>query len=189
MAGSLVQVDTFTVSTAVSSIIIGGGTDSSSGIDFEINTDDVYMLAYSNVGTETDGRNVAVRVTKTDGSGGGSADTTANYDYAYKVLNAGASFSNANFPNENEWTYMFVDNVGTGTSETASGIAYLYNFNSASEFSFITAEMVEVNLTPVTKGNMGGGVHTVASASDGLYFFDDAGGNIASGTFTLYKVV
>ena len=82
MAGQLVQVDTFTVSTAVSSIIIGGGTDSSSGIDFEINTDDVYMLAYSNVGTETDGRNVAVRVTKTDGSGGGSADTTANYDYA-----------------------------------------------------------------------------------------------------------
>ena len=106
-----------------------------------------------------------------------------------KVLNAGASFSNSNFTNEDEWTYMFVDNVGTGTSETASGIAYLYNFNSASEFSFVTVEMVEVNLTPDTKGNMGGGVHTVASASNGLYFFDDAGGNIASGTFTLYKVI
>jgi len=188
MAGSLVQVDTFTVSTAVSSIIIGGGTDSSSGIDFEINTDDVYMLAYSNVTTSTDGRNVAVRVTKTDGSGGGSADTTSNYDYAYKVLNAGASFSGAGFENISSWLYLFVDNVGTGTSETANGIAYLYNFN-ASEYSFVTVDMVEVNLTPHSRGNQGAGVHTVASASNGLYFFDDAGGNIASGTFTLYKVI
>ena len=173
MAGQLVQVATNTVTSAVANVSLVG-----------INTDDVYMLAYSNVGTVTNGRNVCVRVTKS-----GSADTTANYDYAYKVFNASSSFGSAGFTNENEWQYLFVDNVGTGTSETASGIAYLYNFNSASEFSFITAEMVEVNLTPHTRGNIGGGVHTVASASDGLHFFDDAGGDIASGTFTLYKVV
>jgi hypothetical protein len=169
----LVQVATNTVTSAVSSVTLTG-----------IDSDDVYMLAYSNVGTVTNGRNVSVRVTKS-----GSADTTANYDYAYEVLNAGGSFSGAGFTNENEWTYLFVDNVGTGTSETASGIAYLYNFNDSSEYSFITVDMVEVNLTPDSKGNQGGGVHTVASASNGLYFFDDAGGNIASGTFTLYKVV
>lgn len=169
----LVQVATNTVSSAVSSVTLTG-----------IDSDDVYMLAYSNVGTSSDGRNVCVRVTKS-----GSADTTANYDYAYKVLNASSSLGQYGTTNENEWTYLFVDNVGTGTSETANGIAYLYNFNSASEFSYITAEMVEVNLTPHSRGNMGGGVHTVASASDGLHFFDDAGGNIASGTFTLYKVV
>ena len=173
MAGQLVQVATNTVTSAVSSVTLTG-----------IDSDDVYMLAYSNVGTSNDGRNVCVRVTKS-----GSADTTANYDYAYKVLNASSSFGQASFPNENEWQYLFADNVGTGTSETANGIAYLYNFNSASEYSFITAEMVEVNLTPDTRGNIGGGVHTVASASDGLYFFDDVGGNIASGTFTLYKVI
>ena len=190
MAGSLVQVDTYTLTSAASSVTLGGGTDSSSGIDFEINTDDVYMLAYSNVGTETDGRNVAVRVTKTDGSGGGSPDSSANYDYAYKVFNASSSYSNGGFENHTDWKYLFVDNVGTGTGEKAHGIAYLYNFNSSSEYSFITVEMVEINLTPVSRGNMGGGAHTVASASNGLYFFDDAGGNIASGsTFTLYKVV
>lgn len=189
MAGNIVQVDTYTLTSAASSVIIGGGTDSSSGIDFEINTDDVYMLAYTNVGTETDGRNVSVRVTKTDGSGGGSADSTANYDYAYKVLNAHSAFSSGDFPNENEWQYLFVDNVGTGTGEKANGIAYLYNFNSSSQYSFVTVKMAEQNLTPHTRGNIGGGVHTVASASNGLYFFDDAGGNIASGTFTLYKVI
>jgi len=186
MAGNLVQVDTYTLTSASSSVIIGGGTDSSSGIDFEINTDDVYMLAYSNVTTSTDGRNVAVRVTKTDGSGGATVDATANYDYAYKVLNSTATYGDAPFDDENEWTYMFVDNVGTGTSEMAFGTSYLFNFPNASEYSFITAEMVEMNLTPIAKGNMGGGVHTVASASNGLYFFDDAGGNIASGEFKLY---
>jgi len=188
MAGNLVQVDTYTLTSASSSVIIGGGTDSSSGIDFEINTDDVYMLAYSNVTTSTDGRNVAVRVTKTDGSGGGSADTTSNYDYAYKVLNASDTFGGAGFENISSWLYLFVDNVGTGTSETANGIAYLYNFN-ASEYSFVTVDMVELNLTPDARGNVGAGVHTAASASDGLYFADLSGGNIASGTFTLYKVV
>jgi hypothetical protein len=185
MAGSLIKIDEFTISSAVASVTLGGGSSGSSGLNASIDsTYDVYMLTYSNVGTSSDGRNVCVRVTKS-----GSADTTANYDYAYKVLNASSSFSNASFTNENEWTYLFVDNVGTGTSETASGTAYLFNFANASEFSFITAEMVEVNLTPNTKGNMGGGVHTVASASDGLHFFDDAGGNIASGTFTLYGLI
>lgn len=169
----LVQVATHTVSSATASFNLTG-----------IDSDDVYMLAYSNVGTVTNGRNVCVRVTKS-----GSPDTTANYDYAYNVFNASSGVGKAGFTNENEWTYLFVDNVGTGTSEKANGIAYLYNFNSASEFSYITAEMVEVNLTPHSRGNMGAGVHTVASASDGLHFFDDAGGNIASGTFTLYKVV
>jgi hypothetical protein len=37
-------------------------------------------------------------------------------------------------------------------------------------------------------GNMGGAVHTVASASDGMCFAG-ASGNLTSGTFTLYRVV
>ena len=48
MAGSLAQVDTFTISSALSEVIIGGGSSSTSGIDFAINTDDVYMLTYIN---------------------------------------------------------------------------------------------------------------------------------------------
>ena len=38
-------------------------------------------------------------------------------------------------------------------------------------------------------GFQGGAVHTVASASDGLHFFNGSSANITSGTFTLYKVV
>ena len=171
--GKLVQVATETVTSAVASVTLTG-----------IDSDDVYMVAYNNVTPSTDVRSISLRVTKS-----GTNDSTANYDYAYKVLNSSSSFGNGAFTNDNEFQYLVVDSVGTGTSESANGIIYLYNFNSSSEYSFVTAEVTEVNSSATTRGNQGGGVHTVASASDGVYFFDTAGGNIASGTFTLYKVV
>ena len=173
MARQLIQVATETVTSAVASVTLTG-----------IDSDDVYMVAYNNVTPSTDARSISLRVTKS-----GSNDSTINYDYAYKVLNSASTFSNAAFTNDTEWQYLVVDNVGTGTSESANGIIYLYNFNSSSEYSFVTAEVTEVNLSATARGNQGGGVHKVASASDGVYFFDTQGGNIASGTFTLYKVV
>ena len=170
---SLVQVDTETVTSAVASVTLTG-----------IDSDDVYMVAYNNVTPSTDARSISLRVTKS-----GSNDSTSNYDYAYKVLNSSSGFGNGAFTNDTEWQYLVVDNVGTGTSESANGIIYLYNFNSSSEYSVVTAEVTEVNSSAIARGNQGGGVHTVASASDGVYFFDTQGGNISSGTFTLYKVV
>lgn len=65
---------------------------------------------------------------------------------------------------------------------------YLYNFNNSSEFSFVTREQVSLSFVPQLQGVMGGGVHTVASASDGVNYFM-ASGNLTGGTFTLYKVV
>ena len=158
MAGALILVDEFTISSPVSAVTIGGGSSGSSSYNFAIDsTYDVYQLVYNNVTTSTDGRNVAVRVTKTDGSGGGSADTTSNYDYAYKVLNASDTFGGAGFENISSWLYLFVDNVGTGTSEKAFGTSYLFNFHNASEYSFITADMVEMNLTMIKNMMVTGG--------------------------------
>ena len=173
MAGKLVQVATETVTSAVASVTLTG-----------IDSDDVYMVSYNNVTPSVDARSISLRVTKS-----GTADTTSNYDYAYKVLNSSGSFGNAGFTNDTEWQYLVADNIGTNTSESANGIIYLYNFNSSSEYSFITAEVTEVNSSTTSRGNQGSGVHTVASASDGVNWFDTAGGNIASGTFTLYRVV
>ena len=169
----LVQVATNTVTSAVASVTLTG-----------IDSDDVYMLAYNNVTPSTDARSISLRVTKS-----GTADTTSNYDYAYKVLNSASSFGNGAFTNDTEWQYLVADSVGTGTSESANGIIYLYNFNSSSEYSFITSEVTEVNSSTTSRGNQGGGVHTVQSSSDGVFWFDTAGGNIAGGTFTLYRVV
>jgi len=173
MSGSLIKIDEEIVTSAVASVTLGGSDWDSSY--------DVYMVKYNNVTPSVDARSISLRVTKS-----GTADTSANYDYAYKVLNSASSFGNGAFTNDTEWQYLVADSVGTGTSESANGILYLFNFNNASEYSFITAEVTEVNSSATARGNQGGGVHTVASASDGVHWFDVDGGNIASGTFTLY---
>ncbi len=169
----LLQVATNTVTSAVASVTLTG-----------IDSDDVYMVAYNNVTPSTDARTISLRVTTS-----GTADSDSEYDYAYMVLNSSSSFGKAGFTNDTEWQYLVADSVGTSTSESANGIIYLYNFNSSSEYSFITAEVTEVNSSTTTRGNQGGGVHTVAETNDGVSFFDTQGGNIASGTFTLYKVI
>ena len=85
-------------------------------------------------------------------------------------------------------TELFVNTqtaMGTGTGETLQGVRYLFNFNNASEYSFVTMEMVFRDFDGSARGGQGGGVYTVAEAHNGVnYFF--ASGNIASGTFTLY---
>ena len=173
MAGSLIKLEEVNVTSAVASVTLGDDKWDTSY--------DVYMVRYNNVQPATDNRSISVRVTES-----GTPNTTANYDYAYKALISTGSFGNGAFTNSTSWQYIAADGVGTGTSESANGIIYCFNFNNASEYSFITLEMTELNWQPIARGNQGGGVHTVASASDGLYFFDTQGGNIASGTFTLY---
>ena len=169
MAGSLIKIDEEIVTSAVASVTLGGSDWDSSY--------DVYMVKFNNVQPDTDIVSFTARLTVS-----GSPDTSSNYDRAMKELRADGAFNNYS----GNYSAMFLDGAGTGTSELVNGIAYLFNFNNASEYSFITAEVTEINSSADARGNQGGGVHTVASASDGVYFFDTAGGNIASGTFTLY---
>ena len=170
MAGKLVQVATNTVSSPVSSVTLTG-----------IDSDDVYMIAMNNVVPVNNAVNLKSRVTKS-----GTADTTSNYDVAGKQLRADTTFSNSSSTNSDNWLIHF--NQGNLTGEANNIIYYLYNFNSSSEYSFITFEETGFDSNPKLVGNQGGAVHTVASASDGVHFYM-SGGNIASGTFTLYKVV
>ena len=167
--GKLVQVATTTVTSPVSSVTLTG-----------INTDDVYMLAYSGMTCSVDTQQNVFRVTKS-----GTPDTTLNYDYTYKILYAGTTFGNSYASNQNAVTSTF---QGTGTGEATNGILYLYNFNSSSEYSFATIEDVSLNFVPYGECRQGGFVHTVASASDGIHLFMGSG-NITGGTFTLYKVL
>ena len=116
----------------------------------------------------------------------GTAQTDSEYDIARKNLLTYASFSNTGNVNENKLNF---GNFGTGTSETHQGIFYLYNFNSASEYSFLVIDELHMMADPNNLyGTSGGAVHTVASASDGFSWVP-ASGNLTSGTFTLYKVV
>ena len=164
----LIQVATNTVSSAVSSVTLTG-----------IDSDDVYMVAYSNAFMSSDGARLRVRFTV-----GGSADTSSNYDSARKDMYANQSFYNSSGANG---TYLNGFSLGTTNPESSKGLYYLYNFNDSSEYSFVTIELQETNNAGENAGLVGGAVLTVAQATDGIQFYASTG-NIASGTFTLYKV-
>ncbi len=169
MAGSLIKIDEEIVTSAVASVTLGGS-------DWD-NSYDVYKVTVNNFIPVSDNVSAYMRITKS-----GSADTTSNYDYGYKDLKAYTTFSNTSSTNQDKLNF---GNTGTGGSEGVNTIMYLFNFNSSSEYSFGTEETSMLISNQNLRGQQGGFVHTVASASDGVQFFFSSG-NIASGTFTLY---
>ena len=159
MSGSLIKIDEEIVTSAVASVDLGGANWDSSY--------DVYMVKLYNLeqsGT-TDVR-LKARILKSDNS----ADSTANYDYAYKGLRTGAGFDNLADTNQTEFTnltYLFRGSTSYG----ANAIFYLFNFNNASEYNFITVEGNGYGYDgSELMGAMGGGVHTVAQVGKGLQF-------------------
>lgn len=169
MAGKLIQVATETITTPTASFNIGG-----------IDDDSVYMLAISNANVASQNNDIFMRVGTSS-----SADTSNNYDYASKNLYTGG-FINNNATNESYWSNVFINMQSTLGNGNA--IIYLYNFYNSSEYSFVTFDNVHL-YTGGTHiyGVQGGGIHTVASSQTDVYL--GYGGNITSGTFTLYKVV
>ena len=170
MAGSLIKIDEEIVTSAVASVTL-------TGID---STYDVYMVRYNNVRPTTDDKDLFCRVTVS-----GTADSSAEYDYAYKQLRADTTFANTASSNETSWRLEFAIGNVAG-EEMANAVMYLFNFNNASEYSFMTLEgsnrLQGQNLLAET----GGGVQTESQACDGLEFFWEASSTFASGTFTLY---
>ena len=167
---SLVQVATNTVTSAVASVTLTG-----------IDSDDVYMVAINNYTPVSDAVDPVTRVTVS-----GTAQSTSNYDRAIKILKANTSFGDVTGTNRSSFDVL--TGAGTGTGEQNNAILYLYNFNSSSEYSFITVENTARNASGNHFGSQGGAVYTVTEAHDGISF-SLSSGNIASGTFTLYKVV
>jgi hypothetical protein len=169
MAGSLIKIDEEIVTSAVATVTL-------TGID---STYDVYMVKYNNVQPETDIQNLNVRFTVS-----GTADSSSNYDYAFKKLRTDIAFNTLTATNQDKLRTSATP-TGTSASEVNNGLMYLFNFNNASEYSFITEEETMRSYTGLLIGNQGGGVLTVAQACDGIQFFFESG-NIDSAVFTLY---
>tara|TARA_R100001594_G_scaffold105470_2_gene140040 strand:- start:1309 stop:1800 length:492 start_codon:yes stop_codon:yes gene_type:complete len=161
----LVQVATSTLTSSASTIAVNG-----------IDDDSVYMLACHNLIPDSTNAELKIRVNKSS-----SAQSDSEYDYAFKILST-SSFNTRTGTNQDE--VYFIDNIHT---YGGNAIAYLYNFNSSSEYSFGTVESV-ANVSNQQLGNTGGWVHTVASASNGVTLHLNTG-SFNSGTVTLYKVI
>jgi len=171
----LVQVATNTVTSSVSSVTLTG-----------IDTDDVYMLAVSNCIPVTNGQDGQLRVTKS-----GTAQSDSKYSFAFKGLRTDTTFSNLSSINSSKWTYPIgwsTRNTSAEAGVSGNAIIYLYNFNSSSEYSFASVDTV-TKYSGGSLGVQGGGVHTVASASDGINFQWSTGNIDVGAVFTLYKVI
>ena len=173
MAGSLIKIDEEIVSSAVASVTLGGASWDSSY--------NVYKVIHSNVTGTVDDTHLRLRVLKASDS---SPDTSSNYDEAAKLLRADTTFSNSSSTNQ-DFLRIQATGTGTATGEVTNCVYYLFNFNNASEYNFLTNEETQLSSTGTLFGSQGGGVSTVAQASNGLSLFMNSG-NIASGTFTLY---
>lgn len=170
MAGSLIKIAETTLSSPTASAVL-------TGID---STFDVYKFVISNVQPATDNKNMIFHITKS-----GSADTTANYARAGKLLYANTTFGNDAGAGGTSTTFAF--SIGNASGETANAVLYLFNFAQASEYSFFTAESSWLDANGVLNSFQGGGVHTVASASDGVSITIESGININAGAkFSLY---
>ena len=170
MAGSLIKIDEEIVTSAVASVTL-------TGID---STYDVYMVKANNVIPVTDATFLYSRFTVS-----GSPDSSSNYDKATKKLRTDTTFSNISSTNQDHLRISSAG-IGTGTSETDNIILYLFNFNNSSEYSFVTIEESMLSNTAGLRGDMGGGVLTVAQACDGIQFFMSSGNIDTGSSFTLY---
>lgn len=170
MAGSLIKIDEEIVTSAVASVTLGGANWDSSY--------DVYVVKVNNVVPDTDSQNFRMRFLASS-----SEDISANYDFAAKQFRTSTTFGNT--ATTNQTSFDRLTTLGTATGEQANSIFYLFNMNNASEYSFMTCEMSVFSNSAQLQGKQGGGVLTVAQATNGVSFFP-ASGNIVSGTFTLY---
>ena len=123
--GKLIQVNTATVTVSTPSVTLTG-----------IDSDDVYMVTVANASPVNDNQLFIARVTVS-----GTPQSTANYDYAYKDLDSTTTFINSSGTNVTYWKNHRA--IGNSTGEMANAIYYLYNFNSSSEYSFITVEATD----------------------------------------------
>jgi len=165
------------------SLIASGSEVQSVKLESCITTDDVYMLV---------GNNIIV-----GGAGGicdiqplvdSTIDTTSNIDIAWINLNSSGSFQK--FGNANQDIWRVTDGMNL-TPYATNFIMYLYNWNSSSEYAFITMEVTSHNGSNL-RGYQQGGVKTETTSFNGVEIHTNqtGGGGFQAGTqFTLYKVV
>ena len=173
---ALVQVNTATVSGTPSSFAIDG-----------IDSDDVYVVVGSGLHIAVDTAYLYVRVTK-DVGGTTTAQSASNYNYATREFKTNGAFGTLAYTGR---TNMYFANSPLGNETGANSNIYytLYNFNSASEYSYMTVSENCFNSTiNSSAGAMGGFVYKVNEAHNGISIIGDAT-TLNGGTLTLYKVV
>ncbi len=117
MAGSLVQVATNTVTSAVSSVQLIGTT-----------TDDIYKVVTSGIST------VGTAATDINGrfiNSSGSIVTTSSYDYAHFVLYTDGTTGNVADDDDDKFKRIFGDSADQAPEDTGSVVWFFNPYNSS----------------------------------------------------------
>tara|TARA_R100001163_G_scaffold6240_1_gene7073 strand:+ start:501 stop:1028 length:528 start_codon:yes stop_codon:yes gene_type:complete len=173
MAGSLILLDEETVSSGVSSVTLGASDWDSSY--------DVYMVTVSNMQIQTNNTQIRMRFLA-----GGTPQSTTNYDYAYKVLKTGGSYAD---DSSTQPAFILTYNGGSNLTDARFNMnAYLFNMNTAADYSYATHEVSAVkNGGTDLESKQGGGVYLVTEAHNGVEMLCYSG-NIEGGEFKLYGI-
>ena len=186
MAGAFEIVDEYDVTSLTSSVILGGGSSGSSGLNVSIDsTYDTYFVTGSGVVMNLGNQIYARWVVS------GSEDTTANTkQWAQRAMLSNTS-NEYRFYTQN-YTEITLQN-GVQAGENSAFILYLNCFPESSVGGMITVFSVTDQYgSPVGTGNrvwnrLGGAGDMTKQASDGIKIFTND--NFAAGTFRLFGFV
>ena len=171
MAGSLIEIQKVTVSSAVSGVTL-------TGID---STYDVYKLVINNLTPSTINADVYLQVTE-----GGSVSADSDYDEVAKQFRTDTTFSNLTDRNRAFW--VLSGSLNNTAGKGFQNVTYIFNAYDSSQYTMVTIDsnyLAEDGSTLL--GIVGGRTYTQNTSVDGVYIkCEGPTSTIASGTFTLY---
>jgi hypothetical protein len=186
MAGALEIVDEYDVTTSTGTVILGGGTSGSSGLNVSIDsTYDTYFVTGSGAVLSA-GNQIYARWLV-----GGSEDTTGNKKQWAQRAKYSQTVNEYRFYTSN-YTEITLQN-GVLAGENSAFILYLNCFPESSVGGMITVfSAYDQYGSPVGTGNrvwtrLGGAGDMTKQASDGIKIWSNA--NFTAGTFRLFGFV
>jgi len=181
MAGKLVQVDSFTTTSEVASVILGGGSSGSSTTNYAINADCVYLISYLNAQPVDDGKYLELRFTVS-----GTPQTQSTYSWAGFKIKTYSTFQTHNFINTTHHR-LTGELLGNNTEESTHGLLELHRAYDGSQSTFITQNSVARDSGGNLNNVVGAYNYTTNNVVDGVQFFMNSGNIKVGAVFTLYK--
>ena len=187
MAGALEIVDEYNVTSAVSSVILGGGSSGSSGLNVSIDsTYDTYFVTGSGIVHSTGGSGQACYLRWTVS---GSEDTTSNTkQWAQRAMYSNSSQSfESRFYTSNYTELTLQDGGAEAPGENSCFYLYLNLFADSTRGSALTVHSVIDQFDGArVHSRLGGALDTTAQACDGIKIFGHSSTTFNAGTFRLF---
>jgi hypothetical protein len=185
MAGALEIVDEYNVTSAVSSVILGGGSSGSSGLNVSIDsTYDTYFVTGSGIVHSSGGSGQGTKLRWTVS---GSEDTTSNKkQWAQRAMYSDTS-NETRFYTSDYTELTLQDGGAEAPGENTCFYLYLNLFADSTRGSALTVHSVFDQFDGArVHSRLGGALDVTAQACDGIKIFGHSTTTFNAGTFRLF---